>query len=104
MIENIQQREKEILTGIIEIVKRYISPERIILFGSRAQNRNDTASDFDIAVDTEPVDIGTERKIKESIEKISGLYNVDIVFLKSVDTEFRNIVEKTGIVIYERDA
>jgi len=104
MIENIQQREKEILTGIIEIVKRYLSPERIILFGSRAKNRNDTASDFDIAVDTEPVDTGTERKIKESIEKISGLYKVDIVFLKSVDTEFRNIVEKTGTVIYERDA
>lgn len=104
MIENIQQREKEILTGIIEIVKRYLIPERIILFGSRAQNRNDTASDFDIAVDTEPVDIETERKMKESIEKISGLYNVDIVFLKSVDTEFRNIVEKTGTVIYERDA
>ncbi|ODS31635.1 MAG: hypothetical protein SCARUB_03241 [Candidatus Scalindua rubra] len=42
--------------------------------------------------------------MKEDIEGVSGLYNVDVVFLQSVDKVFRDIVLKTGRIIYERDS
>lgn len=102
MTEDIIQRENEILNKVVEILKKYISPNKIILFGSRAKQRFCRHSDFDIAVDKEKLDIRTERTINEEIEKISGLYKVDIVFLNSVDNSFKNIILKTGEIIYER--
>lgn len=36
------------LAKILEIVKREIFPEKIILFGSRALNKNNRRSDYDI--------------------------------------------------------
>ncbi len=101
-IKNLSHRETEILNGIIKVLKKYIDPERIILFGSRAKPKFSKNSDFDFVVDEEKVDTRKERKIKEEIEKISGLYKVDIIFLKSVEEEFKNIVLKTGKIIYER--
>ena len=96
------KRENEILTDIIEIVKRYLDPERIILFGSRAKQNYRKSADFDIAIEKEPVDIRTERKIKEEIEQVAGLYKVDLIFLKNVDSRFREMIIKTGQVVYER--
>ncbi len=103
-IENTTPRETEILNNIIKVLKKYINPERIILFGSRAKPDFSRNSDFDLAVDKKRVDIRMERKIKEDIEKISGLYKIDIIFLKSVEQGFKNIVLKTGRTIYERSS
>lgn len=87
---------------MVNILKVHFNPPRILLFGSRAQKEFNKFSDFDMAVDREMLDIRQLRRLKEEIEKVSGLYKVDIVFLKSVDEEFRSIVLKTGKVIYER--
>ena len=97
-------RETEILNNVVGILKKYLSPGKIILFGSRAKQDSPKNSDFDLAVDKEKLDIRDERKIREEIEKVSGLYKVDIVFLKSVDPKFRNIVLKTGRLVYERSS
>jgi len=43
-----------------------------------------------------------ERKIKEEIEEIAGLYKVDLVFLNAVDKSFKDIILKTGRVVYGR--
>jgi len=93
---------KEIEKNIIKAIKKYLFPERIILFGSRAKNMNRIASDFDIAVECEEVDITTERKIKEEIDRFIGLHSVDLVFINRLDKEFQNIIFKTGKVIYEK--
>lgn len=90
------------LSGIINILVDEFKPETILLFGSRARKKNSKNADFDIAVDTKMPDIRTERKVKEKIEKIAGLYKVDIAYLKSVDEGFREIILKSGKVIYER--
>lgn len=95
-------RADKILVEITEILKKNFNPSKIILFGSRAKNINDPHADFDIAVSTERPSISKERKIKEEIEKVSGLYKVDIVYISSVDKEFKDIIIKTGKVLYER--
>ena len=100
--KRIESREKEILNGIVEILKKYLDPERIILFGSRTKENFYKNADFDIAVDNKKVDIRKTRKIMEAIEEVAGLYSCDLVFLGSVEKDFRNIILNTGKVIYER--
>ena len=96
------KREKEILEGSVEVLRKYLNPSKIILFGSRAKGNKDRHADFDFAVDSKRPHISVQRKIREDIERTSGLYKVDIVYMLSVDEEFKDIIVKTGQVIYER--
>lgn len=96
------EREKEILDNIIEIVKENVNPERIYIFGSRAKGTAFSYSDFDIGVDANIPDIIKLEKLKEKIDEISGLYSVDIVFMKDIENDFKDIIKKTGVIIYER--
>jgi len=100
--KTISQREREILETIVEILKKYLNPGRIILFGSRGKGRFYKNSDFDLAVDKEKPDIRIERMILEAIDKVAGLYEADIVYLGSVDKAFKDIILESGKVIYER--
>ena len=90
------------MKGTIEILKKYLNPSKIILFGSRAKAENAEHADFDFAVDCKKPQISLQRKINEEIEKINGLYKVDIIYMLSVEKKFKNIVLHTGKVIYER--
>ena len=96
------KREQEILDSIIKILNKDLNPGRIILFGSRAKKKYPGNADFDIAIDGEKPDLRKQRKINEEIDRIAGLYKVDIVYLKSVKKEFKNIIVKTGKTIYEK--
>lgn len=98
------ERTEEILNGIVGILKKHLEPSKIILFGSRAKICNDAHADFDFAVDVKRPAISEERKMNEDIEKIRGLYKVDIVYMPLVDKDFRGIIIKTGKVLYERRA
>jgi len=95
-------REQTILNNAVAILKAHLNPGKIILFGSRAKGKAYKNSDFDLAVDQAKVDITTERKIREELEKAAGLYKVDVVYLNQVDEGFKNLILKTGKVIYER--
>ena len=100
---NIQtKRQEKILERATRILKEYLKPARIILFGSRGKGQFHPGSDFDLAVDKERPGIRTERKIREELEEVAGLYHVDIVYLPEVDGGFKNLIVKTGKVIYER--
>ena len=96
-------REAEIIKNTVEIIKNYCHPSKIILFGSRAQEKNHCHADFDFAVDIKKPSISMQREIRNAIDKISGLYKVDIVYLLSIDKEFKNIILQTGKVLYERN-
>jgi len=96
------QREEQILRDTLILLKTHLNPFKIILFGSRAKGESVLSSDFDLAVDCERIDSGLKIKIKEEIETICGLYNVDVVYLNEIEEEFKNIILKTGKVIYAR--
>lgn len=97
------QREQEILERVTEILVRHLTPERIFLFGSRAKATGSRYSDFDLAVDQEGrPEPGIEREILEEVDRVAGLYHVDIVYLNSVDEAFKDVILKTGKIIYER--
>jgi len=101
-VKTLSQRETEILEKAVEVLKRNLHPDKIILFGSRGKGKFQKYSDFDLAVSNGTPDIRTERRISEEIEEIAGLYKIDIVYLNSVDEEFKDIILKTGEVKYER--
>lgn len=101
-IKDTKHRQEEILSQIIKILQKYLNPDKILLFGSRLNQGFDNHSDFDLAVDKEKADIRLQRKIREEIDESVGLYSVDTVYLNSVDESFRNIIWKTGRVVYER--
>jgi len=83
-------------------LRKDIKPKRVILFGSRAAGKYNPGSDFDIALDGKKIDVRRMRELKEKLEEVSGLHKVDIIFLGSVDREFKNIILKRGKILYER--
>jgi len=99
-----KKREKEVLDKIVLLLKEKLNPSMIILFGSRASEKHNTGSDFDIALDGDKIDVREMRKLKEKLEEISGLYRVDLIFLESVDSEFKNIIIRRGKILYGRCA
>ena len=97
-----KKREEEILDKIVSLLKEDLKPGKILLFGSRAGKRYNPGSDFDIGLDGKKVDVRKMRELKEKLEEISGLYKVDIIFLESVEKEFKDIILKRGKILYER--
>lgn len=89
---------------MLEVLKEYLDPSKVILFGSRARAGAPFSSDFDFAVEPGPAEDAAKIEINRKIEEISGLYKVDVVYLNEVDADFRDIILKTGKVIYERRA
>jgi uncharacterized protein len=89
------------LKDIIGILIEELNPKKIILFGSRGKGSALFNSDYDIAIDSGEISISKKRKIKEKIDGIIGLYKIDLVFLKEIDSGFVHIIMKTGKIIYE---
>ena len=99
-----KKREESIIDDIVSLLKKDIGPARILLFGSRAVGKHNPGSDFDIALDGKKISVRKMRELREKLEKISGLHKVDIIFLESVDKEFKDIVLRRGKILYERCA
>ncbi|HDQ26054.1 MAG TPA: nucleotidyltransferase domain-containing protein [bacterium] len=95
------KREREILESVTEVLKNELNPQCIYLFGSRVKGTSGRYSDFDIWVDCMEPGFEVKKGLLEKIEKISGLYTVDVVFNNN-DTEFNNIVKQTGVKVYEK--
>ncbi len=94
--------EKRLLKEIVRTIKDFLDPDRILLFGSRAKGIADKYSDFDIAIEGAGMDIRTERKIKELLDDKLKAYTVEIINLDKVDPAFKEMVLKTGRILYER--
>jgi uncharacterized protein len=93
--------EDKRLNNIVDILVTEINPKKLLLFGSRGKDNGNYNSDYDIAVDSEIINISKKRELKEKIEEIIGLYKIDLIFLNEVDSDFKSIIIKTGKVIYE---
>jgi len=95
-------REQEILDKMIDVFKKYIDPKTIYLFGSRSKGTHRKGSDFDLAVSGLKPEQEIQRNIQEAMEKFTGLYKADIVYLESVEGDFRDLILQQGKIIYEK--
>jgi len=90
------------LNEIVKIVVKHLNPKKIILFGSRGKGNFRFNSDYDIAVDSNQYDFRTIRKIKEKVNEAAGLKKVDVVFINEIEDGFKEIINKTGKILYEK--
>lgn len=111
-IETIQERErslKEELARILEIIKREYAPEKIVLFGSLAEERVHEWSDIDLLIikrtDKRPIE-----RTMELVGLIRPKIGIDLfiytpeeydVLLNERYSFIVNIV-KTGKTVYEK--
>ena len=99
-----ESRIDRILRRIVEYLVTHHQPERIILFGSRAKKTAHRGSDIDLAMEgVGLMDTRTERKLKEALDQLAGIYSVDLIFLEQTDPGFKRLVEESGKVLYEKD-
>jgi len=90
LIKNVCIKHKELLKG-----------HKIILFGSRAQERSEFKSDFDIGIiGKEQLDLGNYFILKDAIENLPTLFQIDLVDLCRVHDKFRTEALKNYQVIY----
>ncbi|EDM23482.1 nucleotidyltransferase domain-containing protein [Caminibacter mediatlanticus TB-2] len=74
-------------------LKKYTS--EIYLFGSRARGDNLKNSDIDIAINVN-LSFREKRKLKDKIEKLAGIYSVDLVFLDEINNDLKRKILKEG--------
>ncbi|MFZ0456378.1 MAG: nucleotidyltransferase domain-containing protein [Ignavibacteriaceae bacterium] len=97
-MKNIKDKKLE---NIINILVNEINPKKLILFGSRGKGTDSFNSDYDIAVEAGSINFSEKRILKEKIDRVLGLHKIDLIFLKEIDAGFKDIIIKTGKIIYE---
>ena len=95
------KRVEEIISIVVDILINHLDNFKLYLFGSRSKDSNLEHSDIDLAIETECRDALVE-KAKNEIDEIDTLYSVDIVNLNKVDQDFKELILKSGKIIYEK--
>lgn len=94
---------EDVIDKIIIVLIEKMEPKKIILFGSRAKGLHRKGSDIDLAIEGGKIlNLREMRKLKDSIEKISGLWSVDIVFLENLENNLKDVILNKGVVLYEK--
>ena len=91
--------------GIITAVSGPLAGRRyyLRLFGSRAKGASSSRSDYDLAIDADgPIDFATMDRIRERLEGLPVLQNIDLVDLKTVSSGFAETVIREAVVLDER--
>jgi len=97
------KKQHEHLEQIKNILVQTLHPERIWLFGSRAEGNNHIHSDYDIAFEGSRSSFREIRKAKEQISDALGIYSCDLVNLGKVGDDFKDLIREKGKIIHERN-
>lgn len=89
---------KELLDEIKTIILRHAKPDRIYLYGSRANGEATETSDIDIAYYDK--EFKQNYLIEEELQKLPTLLKVDVKNIAFTEERFRNRVISTGKVLY----
>ncbi len=92
------------LAEICNFLIAKLSPQKIVLIGSRAKGTHHLGSDFDLVVVGERgLSFREERKLLEELDEIAGIFSVDLLFWERLSPEFKKVVCETGKTLYEKD-
>ena len=94
---------KAIKDNIIKVLSSYSGIEKIVLFGSRAQNQSQEISDIDLAIFGKNLSASDISIIRDDLEQnIKTPLKFDIIHFDALTKEFlKNNILKEGIVLYE---
>lgn len=95
----------EVHRQIIEAVARHLGRRqyRLYLFGSRAQGRATSRSDYDLGLLAEgPIELGVLARIQADLEELPILQTIDLVDLRTASPERVQSVLSKGKLLDER--
>ena len=102
---------KRTIKKIVDYAARVAEPEKIILFGSMAENRNNVYSDVDLLIVSENPD--TRKEVKARISSFSNQLSLKVDVLVHSQSELRHAsqtphsfleaIVKSGIIVYEKN-
>ena len=95
--------DNQLIENIQNICKKYLSVEKVVLFGSRARGDHTPRSDYDLAVygELQPNEIVLLRSPFR--EDLPTLHKIDAVFMQNqTDETFIKNIEKEGVIIYDK--
>ena len=95
--EKLSGLDRRLIDQILDVILKYTTPKKVIIFGSRARGDFKETSDIDIAIDSEE-DIDFVREILD--EEVETLLKFDVVNLRKVNENFKKRILEEGIVIY----
>ena len=99
----LEEKIKDIVKEVVGLVLKYKKPERIYLFGSRLRGDNLKKSDIDIAVEDNNFPYRIKNIIKREVEEnIRTLLDINLIWLDSVNGNFKKSVLEEGVIIYEK--
>jgi predicted nucleotidyltransferase len=91
------------LQQIARFAESLLDVRRIWLFGSRARGGASKVSDVDLGFE-----LGSEKNWArftfDAEDEIRSLLDFDLVNMNSCQPELRSVIEREGIVLYERPA
>jgi len=92
---------KTMLKKIIDTILHYKPVEKIILFGSRAQNRSQKASDIDIAIFSSNWTSTDINLVHDKLEEnIPTIFQFDLLLYNSLQNEILKKDIEQGITLY----
>ncbi len=95
--------DKKRLQSLVQFLVEQTRPKRVYLFGSRTRGGYRYFSDVDLAVEgARPLTFREERKLREALDGLAGIWTVDLVFLEKVDRTLADWIRQHGSVLYER--
>jgi len=89
---------------IVDAIVRRIWPQRIILFGSRAREDANERSDYDLAIDCAELTPAQLAQIREDMEKVPTLREIEVVWLNRASKVLRQRIQDEGKILYEKKA
>lgn len=96
--------EKNVIEGIVNILKKYPEVEKAVVFGSRARGNYRKGSDIDIALFGDKITSSINTKIFYDIEDLYLIYKIDLINFNTLLEEKKlaeNILNE-GVEIYAK--
>ena len=91
----------ESIQNFLRYVAKEVTPEQIILFGSRARGTHRPNSDFDLAVKKASLPAATWAKVLVDLDSEPyTLHKIDLVHYEKLDDSYIQNIKKEGVVIY----
>lgn len=94
---------KEEITSIGAVFSKYQQVEEVLIYGSRAMGNYKPASDIDLTLIGNNIDLSLQTKIEFDLDDLMLPYKFDIsIYDKITNLEFLDHIKRVGKEIYKR--
>ncbi|WP_114748573.1 nucleotidyltransferase domain-containing protein [Pleomorphovibrio marinus] len=94
---------KEEIANIVAVFSKYPQIEKVMIYGSRAKGNFKPASDIDLTLIGENIDLSLQTKIEFDLDDLMLPYKFDIsIYSKITNPEFLEHIQRVGKEFYKK--